>query len=122
MVHVGQHVCLWRAVAHNLPKVCPVWASAALAQEALEGKWPWWLLCAYRCNSVVDFSTAGVAGATLVGLLRVDVVVSVVLVAKIGLAVVVDRFCPVRRRSLIIHRVVVRCCLSRPPLPLWTHS
>ena len=47
---------------------------------------------------------AGVAGAPLVDALRVVVVVVVVvLIAETGLATVVDRFCPVRRRSLIIH-------------------
>ena len=122
VVHVGRHAYFWCAIARNLPKVCLVWAGTALAEEAPEGEVALVAPLRLPCNSVVDFSTAGVAGATLVGLLRVDVVVSVVLVAKIGLAVVVDRFCPVRRRSLIIHRVVVCCCLSRPPLPLRTHS
>ena len=104
VVHVGRHTYFWCAIARNLPKVCLVWAGTALAEEAPEGEVALVAPLRLPCNSVVDFSTAGVAGATLVGLLRVDVVVSVVLVAKTGLAVVVDRLCPVRRLPLIIHR------------------
>ena len=104
MVHVGRHVCLWCAVARNLPKVFPVWTGAALAEEVPEGKWPLWLLCAYRCDSVASSFEAGGAGATLVGSLLVNVVVVVVFTAETDLAVVVNRFCPVRRRPLIIHR------------------
>ena len=96
MVHVGRHVCLWRAAACNLPKVCRSGSARLWRRRFWRERWPWWLLCAYQCNYIVNYFEAGDAGATLVGVLHF----AVVLTTKTGLAVVVERFCSVRRLQL----------------------